>query len=242
MSKQAAYGQVGPEQSIYAASVSALHTIGEKLMLNNGKVFYYAKAGALALARGKVCKGPATVALHYAATAQSAAVVGDRHVHVTVGATAVTANQYTGGHLLNKATGEMYQIAKHPACVASGSLQIDLEEPVQTAIAAAGVLALVLSRFNGTLVAAAGDINQWLAGVPLCTVAANYYYWSQTWGLCGVLTGTGDTTIYTDLRVDAAVDGATEDIALLTNQCIGIAIGANGTATYYDAVDLKIMP
>src|SRR3990167_4783626 len=71
-----------------------------------GRVFYYAYC-ATAVARGKVAVAAATIANHNNLSFQTAPAVGDTKVKVTLGGTALTADQYKDGWLTNQdGTGE----------------------------------------------------------------------------------------------------------------------------------------
>src|SRR5436853_4270705 len=85
-------------QPIFSSSSTQLHTLGEKCVTPDGRVYRYVKAGGTTLVPGKLQQS-------------SAEVTGDQNLAVTasaIGATTitttstvtVTANQYAGGYAI----------------------------------------------------------------------------------------------------------------------------------------------
>jgi hypothetical protein len=93
-------------------------------------------AGAAALAPGKLAVAATVVANHQNMAVAAAAAVGATSVTVTLGATAATADYYADGFLtINDAAGEgiSYRVKSHPAHAGSGSLVVELYDPIKVA-------------------------------------------------------------------------------------------------------------
>ena len=113
---------MGFSQGLRKASTSQLEALGTVRVMQNGKVYRYVKAGTNGLTAGKMAVAPAATANHINKALAADVAVGSKRVSITVGATAVTENQYAGGNLaVNDGTGEgtFYRIVSNSACDAS---------------------------------------------------------------------------------------------------------------------------
>ena len=92
--------------------------VGNQLILNDGRKFRWPQAGAVALTVGLLQQAPIPIADHVLQTA-AAAAVGAKTVALTIGATAISADQYRHGYLVvdlasNTGFGYTYGITRHP--------------------------------------------------------------------------------------------------------------------------------
>lgn len=175
-------------QGIYEESSTSKGQLGTVRRVG-GRTFVYAKAGAAALGIGMVSVHPTPAANHQNVAVAVAAAVDADNVTVTLGATAATLNQYEDGYLVvSDATGEgtAYKIRSNPAADASASLKLTLYDRVHTALTTSSECCLIPNPYNGTVIAVT-DQADGCAGVPIIGITANYYYWSQTGGICPVL-------------------------------------------------------
>jgi len=175
-------------QGIHEQSSTQKEKLGTLRVLADGRKFRYAKAGGTALAIGIPTQSAAAEANHINKQC-AAAAIGSTVVFVTVGATAVTEDQYKDGWLMvNDGTGQycMYPVLGNSACAGSGTTTVVLAEPIRVALVGSGTseVSLIPNAFYGVVVGAA---NGHFAGVPPIDVTANYYYWSQTGGMCCAL-------------------------------------------------------
>jgi hypothetical protein len=114
----------------------------------------------------------------------SAAAVGDKSITVTLGANAVSADEYKDGYVVvtaNAAEGQVYTIAGHPAAASQGSLVLTLDEPVVVAITANSTTDLVRNPNRHVVVAATTETGP-SVGVALHAIGASEYGWLQTHG------------------------------------------------------------
>lgn len=163
--------------------------LGTIAYTGDGRVFRYVKNGATATVAGSVYQTAAELTDHDHLT-PAAAAIGAKQVTVTLGNTAVTANQYAGGLLVvDSAPGEGYSyiIGSHPAADASATCVFTLLDEVVVAITTASEVTLTPSPYSAVVVAPATTLTGAVVGVATYIIAANEYGWLQVKGPCGVL-------------------------------------------------------
>ncbi len=228
------------KQHIYEASATPKHRLGTKLVMGDGRVFYYAKAGDTALDDGKLCQSAAPNANHKNITVAAAAAVGDTKVKVTLGASALTANYYADGYLhCNDETpeGTIYKIKSHPAASASSSVWITLYDPIWKAFTTTSDVTLTKHPYD-SLIVAPTSLTAPVVGVPIIDVPANHYFWLQTFGPCSVLTE-GTIVIGQNVGASTTTSGAVSAIGAYTTAVVGWTMQVNAT-TEYSLIFLKI--
>ena len=174
-------------QGIMDVSSTRKEMLGQRRETPDGRVFRYARAGAAALGAGKIGQAPAYIANHCELSC-AAAAIGDNVVNVTLGATAVTLNQYRDGYLLvNKGTGigYTYHIESHAAAALSTAVDICLSDTIQVALVASGTSEVSLHYNKFDLVTQSTTQTLVPVGAAPRVVPINYYYWVQTGGFCG---------------------------------------------------------
>ena len=228
-------------QGLFEQSTTEKQKLGTVRKLSDGRVFVYAKVGAVGLAAGKLCQAPVQVADHLNIAVASAAPIGARKVTVTLGATAATKDQYKDGFLyVNGGTGAgcAYKIKAHPAADASAFLKVSLYDKIRVALATTSKVTLFSNPFNGTIVHPTPTTAA-LVGIPQIVVTAAYYYWSLVKGMTPCLI---DRTpaINEHLIPSGSVDGAVEvDAAASVVQRIGTVLNT-GVDTEYKMIQLAI--
>lgn len=244
MGKQIRRGPTLVAQGIYEESATALHRVGERLQLGDGRVFYYAKNGAVALTPGTLLVEQDQTALHINLSC-AAAAIGDKEVTVTLGATAATANEYAEGYLsVNDGTGEghIYKIKSHPAADASATLKVKLYDGINVALVASATseVSLLHNPYYGVIISVADQANC-PVGVAVIATTAAYYCWVQTWGVANVLAdeavAQGD-----ECTIGTSVVGAVEAVDAVGEPRVGISMCGAMVDTEYKPVMLQIMP
>lgn len=203
------------------------HALGTLAQAGDGSLYRYAQAGATALAAGKLTVAATQAANHENIAVAAAAAVGATEVTVTLGATAVIANQYADGYLvINDAAGEgiQYRISSHPAADASASLVVTLVDPIEVALTTSSEATLLLNPW-GSVVISAADQADFATGWPEVAVTAEYYFWCKT---RGVVAGLADEAVTAglDLTIGSSTVGAVEAADAAGEQVIGTAIQA----------------
>jgi hypothetical protein len=136
-----------------------MQPLGTRLALDDGRVFRYGKAGAVALAVGKLCQAalPITLGQHSNMTT-AAAAAGVNVVNVTTVTTALTENQYAEGYMYVNdvdSEGSIYKVSGHPAQAAAGAINITLADPLWEALTANSQTSLLYNPYDNVLVAPA---------------------------------------------------------------------------------------
>jgi hypothetical protein len=219
--------------------------VGTRWDLSDGREVTLASvAVGTTVAAGKLYQDPAQITNHQnlavtAVQAYSANGNVPAKVTMTLGATAVTANQYAGGFLIvNDATGEgqTLRIASHPAADASGSLAVTLEEEGSVAMTTSSEVSLIPPHGKGVIICPTA-VTGAPVGVALCTVAASAYGFFVTKGIVACL-GDGTITVGSSVSPSNAVAGAVEN-GVLAQGFVGTAI-QTGVDTEYRAIYMNI--
>lgn len=221
-------GLVKGGQGIYETSSTARHTVGERMCLGDGRVFYYAKKDGTATTR----RGILLVADVDAAEVDTSVTeaIGDKTVasFTTVGAMGPA---YIGG-LCGVTTGtgggQSYVIADVTQGTTSGTSDIHLYDEIKATLTAATVT-LTQNPFYG--VQTANDEANMFLGVALITVPANHYFWLQTYGWVAGVRGDSLGDLANEREILPHASGVT--MLETANGCLGKwKVGHN---VYYSA-------
>lgn len=210
-------------QGLYDESLTALQRLGTVRCLDDGRTFAYARAGAVALAAGKLTQNAVVAANHLNIAVATAAAIDDTRVNVTLGATAAAANLYKDGFLhVNDAAGEghLYKIRGHLAIVSAGTGYIELYDKLRVALTTLSEVTLTQSPQDGVLVFPISQTGA-PAGVPPIAVTASYYFWNQVKGPCACLVD-GVVVVGNDVAPGTVTAGALK--AAATTDIVG-AVG-----------------
>ena len=179
-------------------TASAEHALGTKMVLPDGRTFYYAKNSSAAItSAGMIVDGIVAVAAHDMDVPPTAAQsVGDNTVSLEVPTTDLTKDQYKDGYLIfNDADGEgeVYRIVSHPAHDASDDATVIItieDEGLQTAITTSTEAQLIYNPYTDVkLIDGDGTMTTGPLGVTTIPVTASYYCWLQTSGIASVAIG-----------------------------------------------------
>ncbi len=232
------------KQSIYDISVDPLAPLGHRLPLGDGRVFHYARAGAVALSDGKLTQSSIPEAQHSDMLITPVAAIGDTKVTVTLGSTAAAANLYAEGtlHFNNEIPeGSYYKVANHPAAALSTNLVVTLYDPlVKATVAATSKATLTKNPYDGVIITPTGGLSAPPMGVPIVDVTIAYYFWLQTWGPCAVLTS-GTIVIGQNVGWITGADGQVGLVSAYTTVVVGSVMQVNAT-TEYSLIFLRIAP
>lgn len=234
----------GAFQTSTDASLDTL--VGTRWDLSDGReVILGLSSSATTVASGKLYADPAELTNHAncavtAYTAYSNNGNVPAKVTLTLGATAVTANQYRGGFLIvNDSTGEgqTLRIASHPAADASASLAVTLEEGATTTIVAgASEVSLIPPHGKNVIISPTTETGASF-GVGLYPIAASTYGFFVSKGLVACL-GDGTLTVGSAISPSNAVAGAVEN-GVIAQGFVGQA-AQTGVDTEYRAVFVNI--
>jgi len=228
----------------YTESSVQMHQVGARGIDKWGDSYRYAQIGASAVVCGFIMTQPAAKPNHSncAANASYAANTTNK-IRVTLGATAVVANEYADGYFVavdNGLQGEQYRIISHPAADSAATLVVTLDRRVKSAIVlTTDEFALVHNTWRKSIVAAVSIARA--AGVPVYDTTASYYSWLKTRGIQSVLIGSA-ATLGADLIAAAtgAVTDRTDVLGASAEPVVAVCDALVGVATEYSAVRLVI--
>lgn len=219
---------------------SSLGTLcGARFVTADGREFVLVQNAGVALASGNLIQGPVTIGANHTNLATSTVAIGSATVTVTLGGTAITANQYQNGYVtFNAGTGigQTLRIASHPAQTStSGTVVLTLGDPVQVATLSSDTKStLMLNPYgsqNGVDVRTSGvvvcptSLTGPIIGVTNLPIAASTstvptYGFIQTKGVVGCLND-ATTAIGLDLMHSANTAGAVATYVAATAGNIG---------------------
>lgn len=183
--------------NVYAESVTQLADIGSKLRMKDSREFIYCKAAAAEIGIAKMAQAEA-VTDQWTDETQTAYgwTAGDTSntCLITTGSTP-TADEWKDGWMIQTngtGLGQMHRIVSNTSHATLPVVTV--AEAVVTDIPAAGQLSFVKSNFLDTIVVdKTAGLTALAIGVPLITVTASYFYWSQVKGPAPLTVDTGET-------------------------------------------------
>jgi hypothetical protein len=223
-------------QGILTTSTTAKEKLGTLRILEDGRKFRYAKAGA-AIAAGQAVSCALVAAQHLGAIVASINSSGTQ-VALTVTAGLALANDALAGAMLHVTSGtgagRSYRAESSTAITAAGtSITFALVDRLAIYDGTTRI-SVVPSPWSGVLVGAA---NAAAAGVAPVAVASGSYFWSQVSGPASALI-VGTPAVGSPVILGAA--GAVAVITAATSLAIGYAFGSVGIAGEYKPVMLTL--
>ncbi len=242
---QGKFQQQSQSTTLYGgtATDSSLNTVlGTRWDLEDGRELTLVLAGAVNLAAGKLMQNAALIANHQnlvtvSFTAYSSNGLTPASAVVTLGGTAVTANQYALGYAVVTAgtgLGQTLQIASHLAqATTTGNVSIVFADGPNVALDATSTISLVPQPGNGVIVTPASAPTNRQIGVTLYPITAANYGYVVSKGVVACLNASG-TTAGNSLSASQSVAGAVIT-GVLADGFVGSAIVA-GTDTQYQPI------
>ncbi|MBI9091810.1 MAG: hypothetical protein JEZ12_21575 [Desulfobacterium sp.] len=221
--------------------------LGTMRVDDKGNKYVMAKAGATALAAGKITVAasiPATV-INKAGTAHSAQA---ETLTLTIASATFAQDYFKGGQLhINDGDGEghRYNIIGSSPVTAGAKIYITLDEGLREAMTTSSEFSLIPSPFQGTLISAVEESRP--TGIPIMDVPAGHYYWSQMSGdaLCLM---DGANAVGSTLTLGSVAGSVTKLVgvvatttATLTMPAIGYMGPTVGVDTEYKPIVLTLM-
>jgi hypothetical protein len=236
--------RTGFAQALYTQKADRKEIVGTLRITKDGRAFRYAKAGASALAEGKMSQAPA-IASGIMNQACPVTAAGEIQITLTITAgVAYAADYFVGGYFqVNDeaaATGEgqSFLITSSTAVGAAGtSITISLAEPLKTALAATSEFTLVASPWMAVVEAASA--RALATGISPMDITAAYYFWAQTKGMAAALIN-GTPPVGTALTLSHATAGALDALDASYYFTVGVLHGTVGVSTEYKPVHLTI--
>ena len=233
-----------PQEGLYTPTVDQRYRLGTRYQDIDGNVYYYAKAGAVALAAGELAQqailGGATTTDQVALAVATSSAIGDKFGYATILTTAQTGGLYDDGYYCVEDTtaavglGGMYKI-KHDdvakdvaSALTVASHKFTFYDPCRTAITAAtSIVRLITNPYKGLIQTPVTTVTgACMGGIPMA-VTANYYFWLQTYGIFNVAGGASAAiSIGTFIQRSVVAGEAISGTASLTTEVIGYALAA----------------
>lgn len=219
--------------------------LGQMVQDSQGRFLRLVKAGGSEISPGKLQLAPAPKTNHHGmAITNTDGAVQDTTIEVTPGATAVVANEYSGGYLnIVDDTGEAhaYEVESHPAADASTAFTVTLKDPILVALGDSATADLVHNPYNG--VVEGTTATQTPVGVALTTIASGEYGWVVAQGEVGCLADEA-LTLGALLTIGTSTAGSVEEVddvtAALTEFFVGRAL-VSGTDTEYPMIRVNLL-
>lgn len=177
-------------QNLYDESSAQQHKLGELYIDPWGRKFRYVQAGASALVTGHLLQEAAEDTNYRSMVVQAAAAIGDTKIAVTLGGTAVTANQFESGDLVVESAagiGQAFKIVRHDVQTSTtGTCNFWVDRALKIALTTSSQVSVRKNSYDGVIdfpVTPTGAP----VGVALYAMTAVYYGWVQSGGDCPVL-------------------------------------------------------
>ena len=215
-------------QGIYDESIGQQHRLGELYIDPFGRKYRYVQAGVVALAAGHLLQEPAEDTAYRSMVVQAAAAIGDTAISVTLGGTAVTANQFETGDLLVESStglGQAFKIVRHTVQTSStGTCTFTVDRALKVALTTSSQVSVRKNSYDGVI-----DYPTTPTGGPvgfaLYVMTAAYYGWVQSGGDVQALFDTGANAAADESAIMPSRDVAGSVTPMLETVAAGIAIG-----------------
>jgi hypothetical protein len=221
-----------PITSIYETSSTQKYELGTRFRMPDGRIFRYAKNGGTQLSKALMTTSQGLNARsvdELQTTSGTEVNLTDQEITIDVATGGTwTEDEYSGGYMVvNKATGigDIYKIMANKIDDSDDTLmRVLLETPIRTALDATSELTLVQSPWYDV------DVMPTTAegtptGIPLVTVAVNYYCWLQTGGYApAIVDASADLTKGQVVGLDDTTAGRVMTVAADTTFVYGVIV------------------
>lgn len=206
-------------QALFDESQYAQHKLGELYVDPWGRKFKYVQAGGSALVTGNLLQEAAEDTNYRSMAVQAAVAIGATKIPVTLGGTAVTANQFEGGDLVVESStgiGQVFKIVRHDVQTSTtGTCNFYVDRAVKIALTTSSQVSVRKNSCDGVIQYPATTATGGAVGVALYAMTSAYYGWVQSGGDAVALfdTGTNTSNGVTGIVASAAVAGSVKPAA-----------------------------
>jgi len=170
---------------LFAESSAAEHKLGELFIDPFGRKFRYVQNGAVALTTGHLLQEAAEDTNYRSMAVQAAVDIGDLIIPVTLGGTAVTANQFENGDLVVESStgiGQVFKIVGHDVQTSTtGTCNFTVDRPVKIALTTSSQVSVRKSSYDGVVSFPTTPTGA-PVGIALIAMTIAYYGWVQSGG------------------------------------------------------------
>ncbi len=196
---------------LFQETVAPQHKLGELYIDPHGRKFRYVQNGAVALTTGHLLQEAAEDTNYRSMVVQAAVAIGDFMIPVTLGGTAVTANQFEEGDLVVESStgiGQVFKIVRHDVQTSTtGTCKFYVDRPVAIALTTSSQVSVRKNAYDGVI-----DFPTTPTGAPvgiaLIAMTIAYYGWIQSGGNAVALYDTGTNSAADDSRIIPSKDVA----------------------------------
>lgn len=172
-------------QALYDESSVRQHQLGTLGVDKYGARYRYIQAGAVALVTGHLLQEAAEDTNYRSMAVDTAAAIGDKVVSVTLGGTAVTANQFEEGELVVETTpgiGQWRRIRRHEVQTSTtGSCDFTIYEPLKIALTTTSQVSVRKNAYDGVVDFPVTPTGAPI-GVALYAMTIAYFGWVHSGG------------------------------------------------------------
>lgn len=177
-------------QDLYTETSGPQHKLGELYIDPFGRKFRYVQNGAVALTTGHLLQEPAEDTAFRSMAVQATVAVGATKIPVTLGGTAVTANQFENGDLVVESSdgiGQAFKITRHDVQTSTtGTCNFYVDHAVKIALTTSSQVSVRKNSYDGVISFPTTPTGA-PVGVALYAMTISYYGWIQSGGDVAVL-------------------------------------------------------
>lgn len=170
--------------NFYATETIASANVGQEAASQDGRIFRYAQAGAVALVAGNVQQSPARDTQFTGLAVPAAIAIGETTLPLTNGTTTTVANEFAGGLAVvaeSTGIGQIFTITGNTVATSGAALSVTIQEPVAVALSATSKVTIQKNQFSKVIVSPTTRTGK-TAGVACVAAAISAYTWIQTHG------------------------------------------------------------
>ena len=184
-------------QDLWTETENPQHNLGALGFDEFGNKYRYVQAGGSALVTGNLLQEAAEDTNYRSMVCQAAVAIGDTMIPVTLGGTAVTANQFEQGQLVVESStgiGQLFRIIRHDVQTSTtGTCKFYVDRPVKIALTTSSQITVRKNAYDGVIQFPTTPTGG-AVGVALYAMTEAYYGWIQTGGDATVLFDSTDNS------------------------------------------------
>ncbi len=231
----------------YANTSNKKYPLGQKLVLEDGRIFRYILKSSAAAITGDLQQGKASVSgdVRLPIVTTSAAV-GDLTLTFTAQGSAAI-NYYTEGWVAvtlavnANALGQVFKVKSHPVFAGSTKIvTLDDDQPVRAIIAVGDELAFSPSPFDKCILVPINTPTSIISGVAHAAIDASQYGWLQTRGVVAMKSAASGAVGENVEAIMAAAGRGAASAATEVDEQIGVFMTLSNAADECATVMLKL--
>ena len=203
----------------YSTSSVQMHPLGARAETGDGRKFRYAKSVAASVA-GQAYSSAGQDSQFESMAVDAIEPIGENTIGLTLGTTTVTAGMFAEGYaVISSSTGigQFGKILNHGTGTSGQSINIELDRPLETALATTSTITMVQNPYYNIIVQATTPVAP-VVGLAMNVIGAGEYGWVATGGPAGCLMDAG---------TNVSVDTLGLAPSTTTAGCLAVQVEAN---------------